>query len=532
MTAARTRAGGSVAVALAVVVALAYLAGSRQGSMVAGPPRVSEDAPATAMDLALGAGNNSPALVVDPTDSRFVVMASRIDIPDFSCALEVSGDGGRGWIGIDPVSTLPEGVEKCYAPEAAFDRSGRLYYLFVGLAGNGNQPVGAFLSSSTDRGATFSLPHRILGPENFSVRMAIDRSLGRMGRIHIAWLHAGAPPGLGGFPSTTNPILSSYSDDGGETFSAPVQIDGTERRRVLAPALVLGPGHDVRIAYYDLEDDARDYQGLEGPVWEGTWSLVVASSTDAGKTFGPGESAVTGIVPPERIMLVFTMPPASIVTWKGHVCVAWTDARAGDPDVYTRCSSRGRWGDLVRVNQDEAGNGHRQYLPRLAVSPNHRLDVVYLDRPDPFNRYNDTAYAYSTDDGVSFHKPVTISTHTSDTRIGAQYGVISAAGQVEFGSRLGLLSLRDRAVAAWPDTRNSTRISTSQDIFVANVEVPVRPEWQASRVLALVGCGVVLLVTGALSIRRRRARRTERRRRDAGSADLESSLPDPQGART
>lgn len=150
------------------------------------------------MDLRLAPANNSPLLVEDPTEPRFVVMANRVDAPVFSCGLQVSGDAGRRWRSANPVPALPPGAERCYAPEVAFDREGVLYYLFIGLHGAGNEPMGAFLTTSRDRALTFSVPRRVLGPFNFGVRMAIDRTLGTSGRIHLTWLHATSDPPTGG----------------------------------------------------------------------------------------------------------------------------------------------------------------------------------------------------------------------------------------------------------------------------------------------------------------------------------------------
>ena len=57
---------------------------------------------------------------------------------------------------------------------------------------------------------------------------------------------------------------------------------------VVTPALTLGPNHTVHVLYYNLGDDAREYHGLEGPPWEGTWSLVASSSRDGGRQCDPG----------------------------------------------------------------------------------------------------------------------------------------------------------------------------------------------------------------------------------------------------
>ncbi len=87
--------------------------------------------------------HNSPVLVADPKEPRFVLLASRLDSPDFSCALHLSGDGGRYWVPAEPVPQFPPGAEKCCAPELGFDRKSTPYYLFVGLQGIGQQSDGS-----------------------------------------------------------------------------------------------------------------------------------------------------------------------------------------------------------------------------------------------------------------------------------------------------------------------------------------------------------------------------------------------------
>lgn len=456
-------------------------------------PRPSPEVPVTAMDQSVAPANNSPKLVADPTDHRFLVISNRLDAPDFDCALQISGDGGKGWLPVRPVPNLPPKVDKCYAPEASFDSSGKLYYLFIGLAGPGNEPVGAFLTTTTDRAQSFTPARQILGPLNFGVRMAIDQSVGQTGRMHLVWLHATSDPPLGGLGSPPNPILSAYSDDGGETFSAPVQVSDPARSRVAAPALVLGPDHTVHIAYYDLQKDAIDYQGLEGPTWSGTWSVVVTTSSDSGRTFDLGVSVDDEIQPHERVMLIFTLPPPSLVAGQeGRLCSGWTDARHGDADVVLKCSSDGgdTWGQLVRVNDDPVGNGSAQYMPQLSVAPDGRLDAVFYDRrEDPQNTANDVFYTFSPDGERGFAPNIKLTQDPSNSRIGQQYIGAAAQGLVEFGSRLALFSETDSAIAVWTDTRNSRGATTGQDLFLATVRLPGQgvPYRLAGSLLILIG---------------------------------------------
>lgn len=373
---------------------------------------------------------------------------------------------------------------------------------------------GVFLTTSTDRGRSFSTPRQVLGPHNYSVRMAIDHDAGSAGRVHLVWIRATSDPPLGGFGPPTNPIMAAWSDDGGNTFSEPVQVSDPDRERVVAPALALSPGGKVHVAYYDLQDDAVDYQGLAGPVWEGNWSIVLARSTDRGRTFGQGHLVDDDIVPPERVILIFTMAPPALAVNDDRICLAWPDGRHGDPDVMSRCSPQpGRaWSDLRRVNDDKTGNGVSQLMPRLAFAPGGRLDALFYDRRIvPGNFVNDAFFAYSTDGGATWAANVRLTRFGSDSRVGQQYATPAAEGLVEFGSRLGLLSRDDSAVAAWADTRNSRPDTTTQDIFTTIVTIPASETDEGSPALMLGAAGLVAMAGGAALV----ATRIRRRRQPA-----------------
>lgn len=452
------------------------------------------DVPVTATDLIGRVANNSPQLAVDPTNARFMTMATRRDAP-FDCALQVSGDGGGSWLTVRPVMKLPAGASTCYAPEVAFDAHGVLYYLFVGLGG-GNSPIGAYLTTSSDHAQHFSAPRKVLGAERYQVRLAIDRSIGTFGRLHFVWLEPRAPTTSSGFGPGSNPIMTKYSDDGGYTFSSPVPISDTSGRRVVAPSLALGPDHAVHVAYYDLRQDARDYEGLEGPTWPGRWSLLMSTSTDGGAHFGPPRLIDSDIAPPQRVMLIYTMPPPAVaVDPSGRVFVGWTDSRYGDWDVLMRRSldDGQTWETLVRLNDDALHDGRNQYMPQLSVAPSGRLDAVFYDRRSNVeNRGNDVSYTFSTDGGRSFSRNLRINSLTFDSFIGPRYLVPSAKGLREFGSRMALASQDTGVVAAWTDTRGTFLGGKAQDIFSARVTLD-QPWWS----MLTVPGGVLLLVAVA-----------------------------------
>lgn len=432
---------------------------ARAETVAADDVEVLQEMPATGNDWRAARSANSPDIAVDPTNRDVVALANRLDKPDFSCALQMSGDGGRLWAPVNPVPELPAEADKCYGPEVEFDADGTMYYLFVGLEGAGNRPSGVYLTTSDDRGRTFSEPRQVLGRGNYQVRLALDRTSGNPGRLHLVWLRTTEEPGLGGLPAPPNPIVASHSDDGGQTWSDPILVsDPDQQLRAVAPAVAVGEGGALHVAFYDLQDDSRDYRGLEGDTWPGTWSVVHRVSHDRGESFSPSVVVDDELRPPGRVMLIFTMPPPALATDEdGNVYVAWHDARNGDWDVFAAASSdAGRsWSGPVRVNDDAERNGRHQLLPQVAVAPGGRVDVVFFDRrEDENNVHQHVYYASSTDRGASYGANVRLTRFSYNSKNGAKYAVPSAQGLYDLGTRLGLAADDTRTLAAWPDGRH------------------------------------------------------------------------------
>lgn len=511
---------GSLMVLAGVVVLGAPTWGGLGGSPSSGPQstrspvQVDEEVPVTAMHHGRAVANNSPELAAPSPGSRLVAAAFRRDAPAFGCGLQLSGSAGRGWQPARPVTeaTLPEGVQSCYAPEVGFGPDGRLYYLFAGLAGRSNRPAGVFLTSSDDGGQSFTAPEQVLGERNFSVRMAVDADRGERGRVYLAWLHATSEPALAAMPPAPNPIQFAASTDGGRSWSQPQQVNTEGQQRVAGPAMTVAPDGTIYVAYYDLRDDERDYKALEGPVYEGEWSVVLARSTDGGETFETTvvDDAVRSV---ERVMLIFTMaPPALAAGDDGRVCVGWPQAHEDHGDVSVRCSAdRGQsWGEPARANQDPGDSGAIHLLPQLEFSPTGRLDATFLARnPRGFQH---TYYAASHDDGRSFTDHQQVTSRSSSSSIGQRYTNNAAArGKVEFGSRLGLHAGESQTLVMWPDTRNSRRGTTGQDLFAAHLTRTATNQSPSVGVLA-GGAGLLvgglLAATAALLVRRRRTHPT------------------------
>lgn len=465
-----------------------------------GDPGRFVEAPVTPTNLARPRAANSPVLALDPREPRFAALAHRYDDPLPACGLQVSGDGGESWVGARPVPVLPAGVERCANPEVAIDGRGTLHYLFSGMAGNSHEPQGAFLVTSADRAATFTAPRRVLGPGAYGVRLAVDRRAGRGGRLHLAWLQAGAQPTATGFGTPANRVMTAFSVDGGNSFSKPIAVSRTGR--MAAPAMALGPGGDVRVAYFDLGNDARDFEGTEGPTWPGRWSLLLGSSDDGGRRFAPSVVVDGAVAPAGRVPSIFTMASPAVAAGRLGTCLAWTDARLGDADVMLRCRTpAGRWLPAQRVNDDAKGNGRSQHLPEIAMAPGGRLDITFYDRrSDQRNRMVAVAFSY-TYDGRRFSP----NTALARSLFSAEVGLAPKAGgeaPVELSSRMALVSGGSSAIVAWTDTRNTREAITSQDIYSAQASLLFssgRPRWATPG-----GLGLTLASSIALVAMRRR----------------------------
>lgn len=449
--------------------------------------------------------NNSPTLARNPTRADNLVVANRIDLQKYSCALHVSFDGGERWSKTS--IPIPKGEEsKCYAPDVTFAGDGTLYVSFVTLRGRGNVPHAGWVARSKDGGRRLSRPHRTLGPLAFQVRLTADPAHAK--RLYLTWVQA-SEVGLYRFTETGNPIRFARSDDGGRSWRRPVRVSTAARARVVAPSAAVGPDGEIYVLFLDLGEDTLDYegghQGLGGRPYRGRFELVMGRSVDGGAEWD--ESSVErGLAPIERF-LVFLPPSPSVAVDRasGRVYAGFHDQRIGGADVLVWSLRRGgsRWKGPTRVNDNPARDKTSQYLPKLAVAPGGRLDVVYYDRrADPENIMNEVSLQSSFDEGQSFTKRVRLSSRRFDSRVGFGF----ERNLPDLGSRLGLLSDESRALTVWTDTRNGTAVTNKQDIFSAEVTFPLRLSEPVKYALRYGGAILGVVGLGLLASAARRSR--------------------------
>jgi hypothetical protein len=277
---------------------------------------------------------------------------------------------------------------------------------------------------------------------------------------------------------------------------------------------------------------------MGGPPYDGDFRLVLARSRDGGATWG--ESVLKSPVSPIQRFIVFLPAfPSVAVDRDGRVYAAYHDDRSGDPDVWlwTLDPGASEWRGPTRVNDTPRRDGTWQYLPKVSVSPDGRLDVVYYDRrSDPElrstpglqewwpptnwptrtrNVMNHVSLQSSFDAGRSFTPALRLSSRSFDSRIG--FG--AKEGLPDLGSRLGLISTDQAALGLWTDTRAGTPETQKQDLAKTVVAV-AEPDGLAEPVeaglrygglaLGVAGLGVLILWLLALwrPIRRLRGGRS------------------------
>ena len=456
--------------------------------------------------------NNSPTLRQNPADPANLVVANRVDSPEYSCGLHTSFDGGGRWT--QTAIPAPTGVRaaKCFAPDVAFAADGTLFLTYVTLKGRANSPDAVWIARSADGGRTITPPIRTPLPANaFQVRLTTDPKVRT--RLYLTWLQAGEL-GLYQFTEPGNPIRQVRSDDGGVTWTKPSQVSDGVRARVVAPTPATGTRDgEIYVAYLDLGEDSLDYagghRGQGGPPYDGKWELVVARSRDRGATWS--ESVVDEQVVPTERFVVFTPPTPSLAVdpEDGDLLVAFADGRFGDADVlvWKLAAGASRWSAPVRVNDTRRGDGTTQSLPAVAVAPDGRVDVLYYDRrADPKNVLNEVSLQSSFDGAATFAPRVKVSDRAFSSRIGSGL----ERGMADLGSRLALLSGDSRTFGVWTDTRAGSVRTAKQDLARSLVEFtrPARLSDTTELLLRIAGVALILLgMVIAVLLGRERPRR-------------------------
>ncbi len=396
---------------------------------------------------------NEPSIAINPTDPFNLVASAN----DYRIALVTGGawlgyysskDGGRTWSNKlipgfpgDNTTTPLSGYTYTADPGVAFDNNGNAYISGIAYNVRGNNVVDGtvFVSKSTDSGATFpstTLVYLGDGTKIFNDKpyLTTDQSTStHTGTVYVSWTK---------FTQTDATIQTSYSRDGGATFSAPKLLSVSGSNQGSVPAV--GPNGEVYVVWHDF---VCGFQHC----------LRIAKSLDGGLTFNLRSIHPVITIPdtlPPTNFRVNSFPTLAVDELNGNVYVAWADDRSlsfGADILFTRSTDGGfLWSDPYRVNDDTTTND--QFFPWMAAS-NGTISIVFYDRrEDPNNHHLNLFYARSQDRGVTFETNVKVSDLPINPDINFQGTFI--------GDYIGVAADPSRARPVWTDTRN-----LNQDIY-------------------------------------------------------------------
>jgi hypothetical protein len=382
--------------------------------------------------------NNEPNLVVDPADPLHVIGSSN-DYGSCCDQYYTTFDGGRTWstgnmshrdpniTGSDPITV----IDPKHKTAVHFSLN---YHVSSGIpAVNGD----VVASLSTNGGLTWQVPVVVghgrgaaLFNDKDGAIVDTNPASPYYGRIYVTWTGFGGNAKV----SLRSPILRSYSDDGGRTWAAPIEISGFSVTyctfQTAGPA---GECDEDQFSYPAVTPDGTVYVAFQNSQHTAAWEpgeqfenqYLVVRSTDGGATFGnpvhvadmedgsrdfplnaDGRQTLTGMQ-----MRVPTGGNIAADPRTGRLYVTFTDNRFGTHDVdnpvtdarvFVTTSADGTtWSAPEPIRNLPAGNSD-QWFPWADVAPDGTLGVIYNQRNGAGTHLADLAqgapgsFAYTT----------------------------------------------------------------------------------------------------------------------------------------
>jgi len=423
-----------------------------------------------------------PHIARSPVDPEFIVATFQegrfVDGGAVDCGYSVTQDGGLTWTRalIPNLTTVTGGpYPRATDPVAGIDLSGRIF-LNTEAATNSNFTEGIILvSRSLDGGATFGAPSVVFQPESSSdfpdkPWMAVNTFAGTstVGRILVTWTL---------FDKTNaSPILRSYSDDHGVTWSPGVVIHPASTSAQGSQPVFLRDGR-LAIVYWNFAGSG--FSGGDAAVTPEEIDMVL--SNDGGITFGAPTliTTVTRYNQPSIRNGVF-LPSATTDRTTGALYVVYQALDiAGNPRVmFTKSTNAGStWSTPIAIT-DNPPTG--VFNPAISASPDGQtLTVSFYDQRDSGgNTLLCNLYlAQSFDGGATWQPNIRLTSATTD----ASLAPLTDSGYM-LGDYLGIAPTTSPdvpAVPVWVDTRTG-----NPDPFITRVGIAPEVDFtgfQASR---------------------------------------------------
>ncbi len=397
----------------------------------------------------VGDAANEPSIAVDPLNpDRLAIGWRQFDtiLSDFRQAgYGYSTDGGQSWIF---PGVLDPGVFRS-DPVLGVDSKGHFFYYSLTIDAD------YFCTLYKDSVGGDSWDGGVYAYGGDKAWMAIDRTVGEgQDQIYFAWDYAGC----------CADDWFTRSTDGGQTFNAPVPVP----EEPIWGVTTVGPDGAVYVAGRRSFTNQAFVVAKASALQDSTAPLVFDFSTevDLGGThqfaigFGPNPGGLQGQV---WIAADHSSGPTA-----GYLYVLCSvDPPGDDPlDVHFIRSTDGglTWTAPLRLN-DDPGTSAWQWFGTMSVSPDGRIDVVWLDTRDDPEFLSALFYTYSVDGGTTWSVNEKL-TASFDPHLGWP-------NQNKLGDYFDMVSENDGAHLAWAGTFNG-----EQDVYYG---------WIDSRVTGIAG---------------------------------------------
>ncbi len=420
------------------------------GSTIHSLASITEDSP----DVPVADANSTQSensIFVDPLNEDVVLNSNNSTqnpLGDLYGANDLyTFDAGETWEG----EIEGAGEDNAGDPTTAIGLNGRWYINYI------SSGYGMGISYSDDQGETWTIREAAPNPGSLADKnhMWIDNSpeSDYEGNLYISWTNFGG--------SNDNEIGLSYSSDDGDTWTLNPDLSsavgaGSHNQGV---NIRTGPNGEV-YAVWCIYDS-----------WPSDESAIGFSrSLDGGETWDAATRIITNIrgirtSETSKNMRVNSFPVAAVDISngpdKGAIYVTWSNIgepginTGNDIDVYViKSMDEGlSWSDPIRVNQDEAGEGHEHYMPWITVDPaNGIVSLVFYDDRNVGGMDCEVYCANSFDGGISWEDFKVSDVSFTPTPIAGLAGGY-------FGDYLGITAQNGWVYPVWTDNRSGTAMA-------------------------------------------------------------------------
>jgi hypothetical protein len=361
-------------------------------------------------------------------------------------------DGGNTWSAVNLGGLGDPGV--------AFDRSGNAYFSFI------DSNYGISVRKSTNGGKTWSRPVEVAAPppgapyygiqDKPAITVGPDHANPSQDRVYVAWDDNAA----------SDVLQVASSGNGGNTWTAPVSVDGNGYESYAQPAV--GPDGRFYIAWDNFANSSGSQIMFSSSLNDGsTFSSPVVAAASTINLFIPTRYTIPA-QPSRGIAADPSMSVEQSGTNAGRIYMTYTSAPTShdDTNIYLVASDDGgaTWTALgsspVQVNDDTTTTS--QFFSAIGIDPtNGTVDLAWYDaRNDTTNNQKVDVYFQSySSAGVASGPNVKVTTAPSDE------SDPNTNNPNQYGDYMGIAASGGFAFPVWTDHRNST-VSGSEEIYV------------------------------------------------------------------